>query len=292
VLLAAAFGTILPTFAILPANLPNMVLLGVAETLYGVSPSYGAYLLLHFPVLGLLEALLLAELICRLFPGGILPPGAAPREPLPPWRPAEVRLLAIMLLALVFWATDQVHGVSPGWVALAAALACMLPGIGVLDPRAFESATSFGTFFYVGGLLGMVSLFDASGLAAVLGDHALAWLPLAPDAPAINFAALVGAAEVIGLVTTHPGVPAVLGPLAAQLAAAGDLPLASVLMTPVVGFAGMLLPYQSAPVMVALQLAGVRLAEGSRLSVALGTCTLLGLVPLDYLWWRWLGYLQ
>ena len=36
------------------------VLLGVAETLYGVSPSYGGYLLLHFPVLGLLYGLLLA----------------------------------------------------------------------------------------------------------------------------------------------------------------------------------------------------------------------------------------
>ena len=53
----------------------------------------------------------------------------------------------------------------------------------------------------------------------------------------------------------------------------------------------MLLPYQSAPVMVALQLADVRLAAGSKLSLLLGTITLLVLVPLDYLWWRWLGYL-
>ncbi len=196
VLLAAAFGTILPAFAILPANLPNMVLLGVAETLYGVSPSYGSWLLLHFPVLGLLHALLLAELICRLFPGTVGARSAAPRDPLPPWRAAEIRLLAILLLALALWATDSIHGVSPGWVALAAALACMLPGIGVLDARAFESATSFSTFFYVAGVLGMVSLFDASGLADVIGAHALRWLPLAPDAPATNFAALVGAAAV------------------------------------------------------------------------------------------------
>ena len=100
-LLAAGFGTILPAFAILPANLPNMVLLGVAETLYGVSPSYGSWLLLHFPVLGLLHALLLAELICRLFPGcGRRAPRSARGDPLPPWRAAEIRLLAILLLAL------------------------------------------------------------------------------------------------------------------------------------------------------------------------------------------------
>ena len=84
-------------------------------------------------------------------------------------------------------------------------------------------------------------------------------------------------------------MPAVLGPLAELLADAGNLPLQAVLMTQTIGFAAMLLPYQSAPVMVALQLSGVRLASGVRLSLLLGTVTLLALVPLDYLWWRWLG---
>jgi di/tricarboxylate transporter len=290
VLLAVSFGTILPAFAILPANLPNMVLLGVSETLYGISPSYASWLLLHFPVLGLLYALVLAELICRLFPDQPDRRSSAAAAALPPWSGAELRLLAILLLALVLWATDSVHGVSPGWVALAAALICMLPGIGVLDPRSFESGTSFSTLFYVAGLLGMVSLFDASGLAGVLGARALDWLPLAPDAPAISFGALVGAAALISLVTTHPGVPAVLGPLAAPLAEAGNLPLETVLMTQVVGFTAMLLPHQSAPVMVALQLAGIRLGSAARLSLLLGAITLLVLVPLDYFWWRWLGY--
>lgn len=88
-LLAISFGTILPTFSILPANLPNMVLLGVSETLYCVSPSYASWLLLHFPVLGLLYAMVLAELICRLSRTGLSAagrrwpllrrPGAPPR---------------------------------------------------------------------------------------------------------------------------------------------------------------------------------------------------------------------
>jgi di/tricarboxylate transporter len=103
ILLAVAFGTILPAFAILPANLPNMVLLGVAETLYGVSPSYGAYLLLHFPVLGLLYGLLLAELICRLFPDRASERSGVAPEPLPPWSWAERRLLAVLVIALALW---------------------------------------------------------------------------------------------------------------------------------------------------------------------------------------------
>lgn len=290
ILLAVSFGTILPAFAILPANLPNMVLLGVAETLYDVSPSYAAYLLLHFPVLGLLYALLLTELICRLFPDR--PRGrAAPTEASPPWSAAERRLMGVLVVALVLWATDSLHGVSPGWVALAAAVACMAPGLGMLDVRAFETTTSFGAFFYVAGLLGMVSMIDASGLAAALGEVARARLPVAPDAPAGNFATLVLAASLAGLVTTHPGVPAVLGPLAGPLADATGLPLLTVLMTQVIGFSAMLLPYVSAPVMVAIQLANVGLGAAIRLSLLLGGLTLLLLVPVAYLWWRYLGYL-
>ena len=129
----------------------------------------------------------------------------------------------------------------------------------------------------------MVSLFDASGLAGVIGAHALSWLPLAPDAPATNFAALVGAATVTSLFTTHPARRGGARPARGTAGGAGNLPLETVLMTPVVGFAAMLLPYQSAPVMVALQLADVRLAAGSKLSLLLGASTLLVLVPLDYL---------
>ena len=291
ILLAVSFGTILPAFAILPANLPNMVLLGVSETLYDVRLTYAAWLLLHFPVLGLLYALLLAELICRLFPDRPRERAAA-TEALPPWSLAERRLLAILVLALALWATDSLHGVSPGWVALGAAVACMVPGVGVLDVRSFETVTSFGVFFYIAGLLGMVSLIDASGLAAMLAETAGRWLPVAPDAPARNFGVMVLAASLMGLVTAHPGVPAVLGPLAGPLAEASGLPLVSVLMTQIVGFSATLLPYVSAPLMVAIQLTNVGLGAATRLSLMLGSLTLVLLVPLAYLWWRWLGYLS
>jgi di/tricarboxylate transporter len=289
-LLAVVLGTVVPAFAILPANLPNMVLLGVAETLYDQRITYVDYLLLHFPVLGLGSMLLLAELICLRLPDQ---PGSAAGAVVEqtPWSGGELRLLVIVSLALAFWATDWLHGISPGWVALAAAIVCLLPGIGVLDVRAFEADTSFGVFFYVAGLLGMVSIIDASGLAEALGAAALAWLPLDPATPAWNFTALVGLASGLGLITTHPGVPAVLGPLALPMAEASGLSLVAVLMTEVVGFTTILLPYQSAPVMVGLQLAGLGLGPASRLMLLLGLAALVLLVPLAYLWWLWLGYL-
>jgi len=267
------------------------VLLGTAETLYGTTISYGAYLLLHFPVLGLLKAGLIAELLCRLFPGTAERRQVAGEQAASRWTAAERRLLGIMVAALLLWATDWLHGISPGWVALAAALLCLLPGVGVLNPQAFQTRTHFGSFFYVAGVLGIVRLIDQSGLAAVLGQELRGWVPLEPDAAASNFAALVGVASLTSLITALAGVPAVLSPLAQPMADAAGLSLLAVLMTQVVAFSALLLPYQVPPLMVALQLAGISLGTASRITIALGLLTLLILAPLDYLWWRWLGYL-
>jgi hypothetical protein len=291
-MLAVTFGSFLPSFAILPANLPNMVLLGAMETLYQESISYGAYLVLHFPVLGALKALLLAELICRLFPAGPQADHNHPAgEPLGPWTPAEQRLLGILALALVLWATDWLHGISPGWVALLAGLLCLLPGIGVLDGQSFQTRVNFASFIYVAGLLGMVRLIDQSGLGDALGATLLETLTLTPGVTFINFATLVLIAAGTSLVTALAGSPAVLTPLAAPLADATGLPLLSVLMVQVIGFSAMLLPYQAAPLLVGLQLARVPLDAATRLSLTIGLLTLLVLVPLDFLWWRAIGWL-
>ena len=53
--LATIIGSFAPSCAVLPANVPNMVLAGASETLYHLNIHYGAYLKLHFPVLGILK---------------------------------------------------------------------------------------------------------------------------------------------------------------------------------------------------------------------------------------------
>jgi len=77
--LTVAAASYMPPTTILPANVPNGILLGATESLYGVKLTYGPYLLLHFPVLGALKTVALVWLICRLFPE---PDGlrAAPRR--------------------------------------------------------------------------------------------------------------------------------------------------------------------------------------------------------------------
>ncbi len=287
--LAAALGSHAATFAVLPANVPNMVFAGAAETLYGYVPSYGGYLLLHFPVLGFLKAVLLILLIVLLWPDRPrkLPPHAAQ-----PMSRQEGWLAFLLAVALLLWATDFWHHISPAWISMAVAVILLLPGVGLVDRAAFQGGVNFPSLIYIGGILGLGALIDSSGLGHRLGDALAAVLPLSPGRPAADFAGLALSGTAVGLLTTVTGVPAVLTPLAAGLAKASGLPLASVLMSEVLGFSNPILPYESPPLVVALQLGGEPTAAAVKLCLAMGAVTLLLLYPLDYMWWRLLGWID
>jgi di/tricarboxylate transporter len=62
-------------------------------------------------------------------------------------------------------------------------------------------------------------------------------------------------------------------------------------MLQVVSFSTVLLPFQSPPIMIALQMGGVSVRAGAKLCLALAAVTIIALLPLDYFWWRLLGYL-
>lgn len=291
VVMAAAFGCHVPTFAVLPANVPNMVMLGAAETLYGVSLTYGEYLLLHFPVLGLLKSMVVVWLIVFLFPDRLRPADMAEAAPVRPMSRDEGRLALVLALALGLWVSDFLHHISPAWIGLAAALVCLVPGMGLVPAKAFNEQINYGSLFYVAGILGLGAMAAHSGLGDMAAHGLLALLPLAPGEAAQNFAGLAGVATLIGLVTTLPGVPAVLTPLASDMAAATGLPLKTVLMTQVLGFSTIMLPYQSAPLVVATQLGGESLASTMKVVVPLFLITVIVLLPLDFVWWRLLGWI-
>lgn len=289
IVLAAVLGCHMPTFTILPANVPNLVLLGAAETLQGVTLMYGRYLLLHFPVLGLLKAVLIVLVIARMFPDK--PSPRAETAGLGAMSKDEGRLALLLALALAFWVTDFLHHISPAWIMLAAALVCLLPAVGLVPMAAFNQQLNFGSLLYVAGIMGLGAVVAHSGLGEVLGGGLLAWFPLQPGAAAHNFFSLAAMSSLIGLATTLPGTPAVMTPLADEMARAAGLSVEAVLMTQVLGFSTMLLPYQSAPLVVGMQLGNVPMAAAVKVTLILALMTVLLLLPLDFLWWRLLGWI-
>ena len=280
----------MPSFAVLPANIPNMIFAGASETIYSVQFSYLEYLVLHFPVLGILKMLLLGALVLRMFPDQInlQPETPSSVEEQTHHISQQIKTTLLLSITLLLWITDSLHGINPAWVGLATAVILLLPKIGVVETKSFNSSVDFGTLVFVSAALGLGALVNYSGLgsaAASLLSHVL----IGPGHDFINFMLLSITSTLAGLIATTPGAPTVLTPMAADFAQATGLSLNAVLMTQVIGFSTVIFPYQVAPLIIAMQLSKEPLNQLMRVTLRLALITLVVLMPLDYLWWQLLG---
>ncbi|NCF81696.1 MAG: SLC13 family permease [Proteobacteria bacterium] len=289
VVATAVCGYVIPA-TILPANLPNAVLLGAADTLYGIHITYGQYLLLNFPVNGFLKAVLLWMLVCRLFPASLSPHQGSGAQRAPLSRDGR-RLLLLLCACLALWITDRWHGIAPGWISTGAALICMLPRVNLVPPESFQREVSLATLIYVAGILGVGAVVAYSGLGNVFAEFVLAYAELDPASPGRAYATLTFLSASTGLFATMPGIVAIMSPLAGELANATQFSLFTVLMTIVNGYTLVAFPYQVGPIVFALMLGGARFRDAVRLMLPLLVISAVVLIPLTYYWWRFLGYL-
>lgn len=287
--LAAALGTFYVPLTILPANLPNVVLAGVADTLYDLHITYGEYLLMHFPVTGVVKGGFLVVFLSFLFRSDIPNSNNTPsRQKLG----HDGRRLAIILsFALIGWASDFIHGVSPGWISICAAALCLMPKIGVLKPAHLKGTGGYQTLIYVAAILGVGAVISTTGAGSFIATEVLKVVSFAPGQPAQTYAAFSGLSMAFSTFSTLPGMIAILAPFADQVADSSGLSIFVIMMMTVNGFSTLFLPYQSAPIMVGLRLGGVGISTAAKVMLPLGILTLILLQPLNYLWWSWLGYL-
>ena len=298
---ALAIACNMPSFAILPANIPNMILAGASESLFNVHFGYMGYLLLHFPILGLVKALLVVALVLLIFPDKISAKPVSDSTQLSnksdlgeklEFNNKQQKKVGFLLgLTLLFWMTDSIHGVSSAWVGLTTAIILLLPKWGVVEPRSFSRAVDFGTVIFVAAALGLGALVNASGVGSFMGQAFSHLLPASPDNTFLSFMSLSLISTFTGLVTTIPGVPTVLSPMAADFAQLTGFTLPAVLMTQVIGFSTVVFPYQVAPLILAMQLSKESLSSLLKITLPLAAITIVVLMPLDYLWWLLLGWI-
>lgn len=286
--LTVAASSFMPPSSILPANLTNTVLLGAAESLHGIKLSYGPYLLLHFPVLGILKTFVITWVIGRLFPEERPCQSLASSKQAPLTR-QQMRLLWVLGASVVLFATDFFHGISPAWVALGSAIVCMWPGTHLVSTKSFTQNVHLTHLIYAAGFLSLGELVADSGIGLALGQRLLQMVPLTPGMPVANLSMLWVVEAGIGFLTTLTSLPAVVTPLAKDFAQASGLSLYTVLMVQVPVFSTVVLPYQCPPMMIAMGMGGVSIKDGSKLCMAVAAITVLVLLPLDVLWWRVLG---
>ncbi|WP_193368303.1 SLC13 family permease [Pelagibius marinus] len=284
--IAAVLGAVIPAFTILTSNVPNLVLMGAAEAIYGRTLTYGEYLLLNFPVLGLGAFLLIPLLVLRLFPGErqISLPPMTPE----PWTRDQVKIAFLLAVTLAFWTTDSLHGISSAWIGLAAAVVSLLPGVGLLPPQSIGKL-NFGPWFFAAGTIGLGGVVSHSGLGDLLWSHIAAAVPLAGLPDAAKYAVLQVSAMMLAMVTTLPAIPAVFTPLAGSMAESLRWPLDAVLLAQVPAFVIFAFPYQAPPVLVGLTFLGVPLRKAMKVMLYFVLLALVIVSPLHYLWGHLIG---
>ena len=286
--LAVGFGTFQLSASILPANVPNLVLSGAAENAYQIHLQWLPWWLLHMPVVGIGKGMILAAAILFLFRAQ--PQPVRHRDQLEPLSRSEWRLMGLLAITLLLWMTDSLHGLPAAWIGLAAACICLLPRIGFISSDDFANGVNFRTCIYIAGILGVATVVVDSGLGRLIANLLLSVLPLQDHASFGNFAVLNALVSLLNFVLTANGVPAMVTPIAQELANASGYSLMSVVMMQVFAYATPLLPYQASPVVVAMGLGNVPAKAGLQLCVLVFIFSVLLLLPLDYLWFRLLGY--
>ncbi|WP_404384063.1 SLC13 family permease [Caenispirillum salinarum] len=289
-ILATGLVCIVPAMAILPATVPNVVMLGAAEAQFGETLRFFTFLKAQFPGTGLARALVIALVVWVLYRQR---PARAPDAVHPgPMGRRERRLAVILAAALGLWATDSLHHISPAWIAVGAAVLCFLPPDPILPLKGLHRKVNVKALIMVAALVGLGAGVAQSGMAAGLGGWAAETLPLDPAQPGwLNALVIGGLGMAASVAVTTPGVAAVVTPAAGRLAEASGLPLDTVLMAEVMGYATALLPYQVPPLLVAMSMAGVPFRQGVRASLAVAGVSVLVAWPVTLLWWAWLGLL-
>ena len=291
ILLAVILGTYIPAFGVLPANVPNMVLAGMAETQYHFSILYGSYLLLHFPILSLVKAVLIVGFILFLYPDQPAVITDQEQSKAEPFSRSERILTIVLLLMLVLWMTDFLHHISPAWIALGGAVLLLLPGVDIVSTAQFNQKIKWSSIIFVAGILGLGNMISKTGLGSAAASTVIKLLPLAKEQDFLNYMSVSTASALAGMAATLPAVPAVFTPLTDSLAQATSLPVQALLMMQVVGFSTIVFPYQAPPIVVGLQMGGEKPLTAAKITLPLALISLFILLPLNYFWWKILDWL-
>jgi len=286
-LLSAAFGTFLPTFSILPANAPNMLLSGMAEALYNTPLSYWEYLSLHFPVLGLGKLLAVILAVLWLFPDtDPISSKIETKTETQGLKKTEKRLLFILCVCFAFWFTDSIHHISAGWIGLAAATICLLPKLGLTDKACIDKGIQYSTLVFSAGIIGLSAIIGYSGLGEILVNYLTTVVPFSPDSPILNLGLLTFISTCVALVVNLPGVPALMTPMTEHLVEITGLSFDAVLMSQVMAFSNPLFPYQTAPLITAIAIGNISIKAVTKVCIATFLFSSFILIPINFLWWH------
>ncbi len=292
--LAVAMSAFFPGFALLPSNVPNLVHAGVIESVGGPTISYGLWAALHLPVLGMARVAMIYVVI-RLFlwpkevpvlKGESLRAGDAG-----PLSRDEWKMITWIGIAIGLWMTDFIHGVKPVWVGLGAAMATLLPGVGVLEKKDVVRCVNLPLLVYLASILALGRVLAATGVSRWVGEYIIRVIPLAEMGSNEQVAVVALITLSLAILTTQPAVPAVLTPIIVAYAMDHGLDVTRLVMAQVLGIGICFFPYQTPPLVNAQGYGAFTGRQVLRVLIPFAVLSVILVIPLTILYWRFIGFL-
>jgi anion transporter len=231
-------------------------------------------------------------LLLRLLVGKLETAKPIARSPLPeqPYTDAEKRTLTVLAVTAGLWLTDWLHHLSPAIPALLGATILLLPSIGVISWKTFETRLSWGLILTVGTSLSLATLMTKSGAAAWLGQLVLSPLSGLAAFPLLLVTGLILAAVLVHLAITNlAACVALLLPINATIAASAGLnPIVTGLALTIAIDAVILYPVQTAANLMAYEAGYFDRTDVMKMGFGMLGLTIL-LVVLVTPYWALLG---
>lgn len=252
IILIGILSTYLPAFAVLPANVPNNVLVGSMQNLYNINFTYLKYFKDFFPVLGVGKLVLIYVLFSFIYRKcEINYKEKLKRDKM---NLEQKKSVIILVITMILWMTEDLHKVPTGWIGMLSALVVILSGIIKNKPL---RKIGFEPVFYVAGVISLGDIAKNTGIAREIAEFFLKNFPLEKMNSYEIAIFWIGITTLIGVIITLPGAPAVLTPLAENISKATPFSIEMLCKIQVIGFSNMIFPYQGPPVVVAMQETGV-----------------------------------
>lgn len=282
ILLLVIVGSYALAAAVLPANLPNLIMAGALEKTENITLGYSEYLFYFFPAGVLLRGGVLIAVSYFFFHDRI---EAIDRfASLSPWSGEEKYTLSLISLMLFLWFTDAVHHIAPGWVGLGFVIVYFLVSTSEKLDK-FITTLKIDLLWFIAAVI---------GLAALVG-HLDSSLPesitnVSLKDPMLAYTFMTGLSVLLSSLVTSNAAPALFVPIASSILQDSAI-LKMGMLSQVMGYSTTFLPYQSPPVAFGIEISRTRRADALRYCLLTGFFGVVFVMPANALWWKLIGFL-
>jgi solute carrier family 13 (sodium-dependent dicarboxylate transporter), member 2/3/5 len=202
-----------------------------------------------------------------------------------PWSPLEKKSLALMLLAIVFWATDFLHHIPSSMIGLGIGLVSVLPFMRILDIEDVKKL-NFLQLFFVAAAVSMGKVLSASNGLSVLTNVVFSWLEPVLTHPILSTFALYWTGFVYHLfLASEISMLGTSMPLLMQFATSHGLSPLKLGMLWVFSSGGKIFVYQSGVLVIGYAYGYFRAKDILRLGLILSLVdSLLLLIVVPFYW--------